>query len=229
MQDKRFTQEISKVLNASGTQPAAGVGAIAQAITTALAAPDGANPEVGSAATGSAGQSTLANVISQNTTQLAQVHSALQGQLDSLVANTQAVIDNTSRSAGSSTIRAASGLAGSILGGGLIGSLLSGLTSLVAGDKAQTPAPLVKFSLPPRLNFEAGVQSSGTGAIDYDQGGLPRASQPPRSPSSSAAQVTVNVSALDSRSFLDHSADIANAVRRAMLESNSLNDVIGDL
>ncbi len=34
---------------------------------------------------------------------------------------------------------------------------------------------------------------------------------------------------MDSQSFLDHSEDIANAVRQAMLNSNSLNNVVNDL
>jgi len=34
------------------------------------------------------------------------------------------------------------------------------------------------------------------------------------------------VQAMDSKSFLDHSADIAMAVRQAMLESSVLNDVV---
>jgi hypothetical protein len=34
---------------------------------------------------------------------------------------------------------------------------------------------------------------------------------------------------MDSQSFLDHSTDIAMAVRQAMLESNVLNDVIQGL
>jgi len=34
---------------------------------------------------------------------------------------------------------------------------------------------------------------------------------------------------MDSKSFLDHSDEIAQAVREAMLGSHSLNDVIADL
>jgi hypothetical protein len=39
-------------------------------------------------------------------------------------------------------------------------------------------------------------------------------------------QITVQVQAMDSQSFLDHSNDIALAVRQAMLETSVLNDVI---
>ncbi len=44
-----------------------------------------------------------------------------------------------------------------------------------------------------------------------------------------AAQITVQVQAMDSRSFLDHSEDIAQAVRQAMLNSHGINDVITEL
>jgi uncharacterized protein YggE len=44
-----------------------------------------------------------------------------------------------------------------------------------------------------------------------------------------APQITVNVHAMDSQSFMDRSSDIANAVREAMLNSHSINDVIASL
>ena len=42
-------------------------------------------------------------------------------------------------------------------------------------------------------------------------------------------QITVNVQAMDARSFLDRSSDIALAVRDAMLNLNSINDVVNEL
>jgi hypothetical protein len=39
----------------------------------------------------------------------------------------------------------------------------------------------------------------------------------------------VQVQAMDSQSFLDHSDDIAQAVRQAMLQSSVLNDVIREV
>ncbi len=62
--------------------------------------------------------------------------------------------------------------------------------------------------------------------VDYNQSGGPRVIG---SPSQSAPQITVQVQAMDSRSFMDHSQDIAKAVRDAMLNMHSLNDVISDL
>jgi hypothetical protein len=41
--------------------------------------------------------------------------------------------------------------------------------------------------------------------------------------------ILVQVQAMDSQSFMDHSQDIAQAVRQAMLNLNSLNDVVQDL
>jgi hypothetical protein len=41
--------------------------------------------------------------------------------------------------------------------------------------------------------------------------------------------ILVQVQAMDSQSFMDHSEEIAQAVRQAMLNLNSLNDVILDL
>jgi hypothetical protein len=42
-------------------------------------------------------------------------------------------------------------------------------------------------------------------------------------------QVTVNVSAMDSQSFMDRSSDIASAVREAMLNLHPINDVVANL
>lgn len=113
--------------------------------------------------------------------------------------------------------------------------LISGLLSLFGGgggNKDQLP-PLVKFALPSAVNMQAGVAPSGAfGDVSYGQNGLPRMTQP-QAPGQAAApaapQITVQVQAMDSKSFLDHSEDIARAVRDAMLYSHSLNDVVADL
>jgi hypothetical protein len=52
---------------------------------------------------------------------------------------------------------------------------------------------------------------------------------PAPTPNRGPMQVTVNVQAMDSRSFLDRSGDIAAAVREAMLNMHSINDVVNDL
>jgi hypothetical protein len=55
-----------------------------------------------------------------------------------------------------------------------------------------------------------------------------QANAPPARPSA-ATQVTVQVQAMDSKSFLDHREEIARAVRQAVLSSHSLNDALRDV
>jgi hypothetical protein len=99
--------------------------------------------------------------------------------------------------------------------------LISGIVSLFGGGGGDNePPPLVPFVAPASVRVNAGVSSSSTGVFAVDNAqNLPRA----------VPAVTVNVSAMDSRSFLDHSHEIAAAVRQAMLESTTLNDVIREV
>jgi hypothetical protein len=106
--------------------------------------------------------------------------------------------------------------------------VISGIASLFGGGgDSGAPPPLVKFALPPAINLSAGVSEANPGSafgVDQSQGGVSR-------PVTTAAptQITVQVHAMDSQSFLDHSGDIAAAVRQAMLESSVLNDVIREV
>ena len=143
--------------------------------------------------------------------------------------------------------------------------LVTGLIGLFSGGDS-TPAPLTKYAMPGKIDFEGADTGSGTSDMDYDQMGTPRpyggapawpptassapspdspsaASPLPASPSPAsppaapvaaapawpASQITVNVQAMDSQSFLDHSSEIAQAVRNAMLNMSSINDVVSDL
>jgi|SRR5581483_732445 len=114
-----------------------------------------------------------------------------------------------------------------VLGGGLgLSPLIWGIVGLFdGGGGSPAPALLTRFALAPSIQANAGVSESGgqVFAVDYPQGGLPRAVS---TPMPAPAQITVQVQAMDSRSFLDHSGDIALAVRQAMLESSVLNDVV---
>jgi len=142
--------------------------------------------------------------------------------------NTQAVTSNTSaKSSGSSTASNIGNIASGILGGSL-SPILGGLLKLFGGgNKSTTPTPETPFRLPTSVQEQAGLTGGANGQIgpvDYGQNGRPRAPQV-----SAAPQVTIQVNAMDSQSFLDHSDEIAKAVRQAMLSSHSLNDVISDL
>jgi hypothetical protein len=177
---------------------------------------------------GAGGSGALNQQLTTITQQLQQLQTINQTQIETMEANTLAVAQNSSAksdSAGSTAKSVGSTIAG-VLGFGLgLSPLISGLVSLFGGGGGQSqPAPLVPYIAPPSVHATAGIGGSQAGAfgVDTGDGGLPRA-QPS---SSSSAQITVQVQALDSQSFLDHSNDIAQAVRQAMLESTTLNDVI---
>jgi hypothetical protein len=129
-----------------------------------------------------------------------------------------------SGSAASSVLEA---IGGGLLSGGLgLSSMISGLTSLFGGgDGASAPPVLTRYVQPLPIHLDAGFSDANGGSafgVDAAQGGTPRAMTGGAAP----AQVTIQVQALDSQSFLDHSNDIAMAVRQAMLETTVLNDVI---
>ena len=106
--------------------------------------------------------------------------------------------------------------------------LVSTLFGLFGGGDDAAPAPLLKYALPPALNFEAAETPAGLTSVDRDQFGAARAFAP-AGPAAAAPQVNVTVQAMDARSFLDRSSDIAAAVREAMLNLNSINDVVNEL
>lgn len=173
------------------------------------------------------GTGSLAGELEQLTGQLQRLQRVNEAALESLRTNTQAV---RSSSSSPSNGNGATTLGGTILSGlgmGLgITPLISGVMKLFdGGGSSSVLSPLVKFELPSSQSVSAGVSGAVPGAafaVDYAQGNLPRAVTVP----SAAPQITVQVQAMDSRSFLDHSNDIAMAVRQAMLESSVLNDVV---
>ena len=116
--------------------------------------------------------------------------------------------------------------------------LVSGLLGLFGGGGKEQPPPLVKYTMPERIYFQGADTGAGIRSADYDQMGMPRSYVPTpaaggetsgASTAGAASQITVNVQAMDARSFLDHSTEIAQAVRQAMLNLNSINDVVNDL
>lgn len=124
-------------------------------------------------------------------------------------------------------------IASTVLKSGLgLVPLIGGLLGLFGGGDSTQPAPLVKYAMPPPIAFQGADTGSGIGFADSDQMGMPRAygaATPTASAPPAPPQITVNVQAMDARSFLDRSSDIAAAVREAMLNLNSLNDVVSEL
>lgn len=158
----------------------------------------------------------------------------------------------TSSSGAGST---AESVATSVLESGFgIVPLIGGLLGLFGGGGSQSTPP-VRYQMPAPISFTSADTGGGLAAMDYDQMGLPRlydptastgsagtgtqatgasGSQPQSGPNTQAStasspQITVSVQAMDAQSFMDYSGQIASAVRSAMLNSNSLNDVVNDL
>ena len=166
--------------------------------------------------------------------QLSELRTTQQTQVDKLLENTQALLQNTitkSSGNGSSTGNAAASAASGLLGGGIgLLPLLKGIFDLFGGSRPDTTQPLIPFNLPPSIQYAGGTTSAGSVVpVDYGQGGQPRNLNIAAQGSAQAnSNVQITVNAMDSRSFLDHSDDIAKAVRQAMLQSNSLNDLLSD-
>jgi hypothetical protein len=122
---------------------------------------------------------------------------------------------------------------------------VSSLVGFFGGDGPETPEPLTKYAMPRAIQIRAAnTQDGQTAFADYGQDGMARsfttngsagapamAGPEPQTSAmaSQAPQVVVNVQAMDSRSFLDHSQEIAQAVREAMLNMHPLNDFVSEL
>jgi hypothetical protein len=183
----------------------------------------------------SSNNSDLSTSLSQAGQQIAQLQSAYQQQAALITANTQAIQGNTSAQSSHSALSTAGGVASSLLGIGglgLLSPLISGIASLFGGSS--TPAPLPIYTPPPPVAISATLNSAAPNAAapNAPTAGTGAASPAPSAAGSSPAaptQITVNVNAMDSRSFMDHSDDIANAVREAMLNMHPINGVVASL
>src|SRR5689334_10120120 len=87
------------------------------------------------------------------------------------------VQETTSRQSGSVAGMLGSAVSG-LLGGGIgFSPIISGLLDLFGGGNATPPPPLVHFSLPPSLSFQAANASPynalGLPGADYSQSGMP--------------------------------------------------------
>jgi hypothetical protein len=167
--------------------------------------------------------------LAQLTQSISYLTPASEMQAQALLANTQALGENTTAHSSSGVAGALSGIASTLTGGLLsVSPILSGIMSLFGGGGSNSPPPLTPFYLPPTANFQAANSAGAAGpqlpGADFGQSGQARSMT--RAP---APQITVQVQAMDSRSFMDHSSDIAQAVHDAMLNMHSINDVISNL
>jgi hypothetical protein len=156
--------------------------------------------------------------------QFTQLANASQTQTDAVTLNTQAVQQNTASQSGSGggSGTSAGSVLGEIFGSGLgLSPLLKGLVGLFTGGSSPTPVTLTKYVPPPSIDLE--------GTLTGGQAAAPSQAAAGSGPSASGQQITIQVQTMDSQSFLDHSDLIAQAVRQAMLNMNSVNDVVNDL
>lgn len=180
----------------------------------------------------------------QGTGAISALNPGILAQLPALLEGTTGTNAGATAAGGKSTASSVASTALQTLGGGMtLLPIVSGLLHLFGvGDKKEDAPPLEKFALPPAIQAEAGLSASGeTFLIDRGVGDRIRQQPvPARSTESTGgatakatggtgASVTVNVQAMDSQSFLDRREDIARAVREAMLQSHSLNDVVSEL
>ena len=168
--------------------------------------------------------SDLGTSLSQAGQQIAQLQAAYQQQAALITANTQAIQGNTTAQSAHSALSTADGLASSFLGGGALGllsPLISGIASLFGGSS--TPKPLPIYTPPPPVAISADLNSATPNSASANMASTTGSSQ------AAPTQVTVTVNAMDSQSFMDHSDDIANAVREAMLNMHPINGVVASL
>jgi hypothetical protein len=126
----------------------------------------------------------------------------------------------------------ASGGLASVLSGGLssitgLGGLISDITSLFGGSSKAAPPPLALFSLPDSIQQTAYVSSKGTSVYSGDV-----VEQNTKSSGSSAIYTSSGVVSQTAQSAAAaplNSAAIAQAVKSALLTSNTLGDVIAEL
>jgi hypothetical protein len=203
----------------------------------------GAAPNVQGVVQSLASQSTadLTSALTQAAQQVAGLVSTNQKLVDTLNLNTAAVQAGASQSSsGGSAASTVGSIASAVLGGGLgLVPLISSIAGLFGGGSSAPPT-LTKYAAPAAVDATlADTPGANNGlssfpGVIYGQNGLPQAAptnqtQTPAATASSASQITIQVNAIDSQSFMDHSYEIAQAVRSAMLNMSPINDVVSSL
>jgi hypothetical protein len=189
---------------------------------------------------GVSGTGDISSSLSQAGQQIAQLQSVYERQAALITANTQALQGNTSAQSSHSTAGSVASTASSVLGGGLglLSPIVSGIAKLFGAGESK-PAPLPIYVPPAPVQIDGALRSPGASGQGGNQSSPASTATPIQAPAAkesvAAAQnapaphITVNVSAMDSQSFMDRSADIASAVREAMLNLHPINDVVANL
>jgi hypothetical protein len=223
-----FQQDLLRLVNTqAGTVPISGlISAVTQPGADQVPA-SSVNP-ADPAASDAVGQ--LSRELESLRRQLGAAEETARRQADLLEQNTRAVLLSNSRPESTlaatardavSTVRNSGGL-------GLLSSPIAGLVNWLTNRSVSAEPDPVPYSQPAPIDGNLGLSSTaGTAPVTYRADGLPR--QTPAAAPAQAPNITIHVQTMDSRSFLDNSDQIASAVREAMLNSHSLNDVIGEM
>ena len=190
-----------------------------------------------------ANPATVGDVLSNMFQQLNTSNSSIVGQIRDIGAATTSNLDRigqsltpsasavTSSSTGKDLLNAINPISNSkgtnILTSLFLGPLWKGLFSLFGGGGGEQEAvPLTRFSFPEqaRTDLAASLRSDGqSSSVRTDAFGLTQAapvSQP---------LIQISIQALDARSILDRSDDIAAALKQAMLSNHEINDNLNEI
>lgn len=131
---------------------------------------------------------------------------------------------------GPSSLSASGGNGGarSLAGGDLLPSLLQVLFRRDSDESGVSAPEPTRFTLPATVSAQGALFGEEVRSVDYGAAGGLRALPGSSSGTAAMPPIVVQIQALDSRSILDRSSEIAAAVRDAMLHSHSLNDLIGE-
>lgn len=102
--------------------------------------------------------------------------------------------------------------------------LAAAIVGLFGGGRKEEPPVFESFREPPPIRIEA-----ANGALRRSSYAEQRSPRTREEQAPAGASVVVNIQAMDARSFLDRSNDIAAAVKDAMLHMHPVNDVISEL
>lgn len=218
---KRDEREIKRKLE-EAIGPAAGLlagGSPGRGVEAALGGPRGGSPPAASVAMVPAAFSSLLQGISGSAgagaPETALSRSAAGGWSDAIP-------------------RAVSGLltpgtgSGGLSRGGLLSNLnplLGGILRLFGGGSEKARPELTAAPRPGIARYELGIGrgESNYFFIDRDASGAPRAAGPMVAPT-----VVVQVEAMDSRSFMERTPEIAEALKRALLESEGMQNFLAN-
>lgn len=103
--------------------------------------------------------------------------------------------------------------------------LIVGFLRLFGGGEPESAPQLPMAPRPETFRYQAAYEEGKDGVflVDRDQSGLLRRVTAP-----APTQVVVQVDALDSRSFLERAPEIAEALRKVLLESDGLRTVLDE-